>query len=229
MEDVAVELEQYDPAHFAGIQKKTVRDRVHLLLDQHKRQENFARKQSRTSEEFKEKNQLLTDLSELWAERDTMAQKQREEQQAELAPAVQMRDDACGQLSKKSKRKGADVGDKDDNDDEDENPDLGPASNPTTPTTPKAPAKKRTYGKCLEDSTDAMLDYLKAKSKEQASLEKERLELERRKLDLEESERCRRAEQEKEDKEERKKKQEDDRAERLAVLNILSHLADKLK
>ena len=60
MENVEGELEQHDPAQFAGIQKKTVRDRVHLLLDQHKRHENFARKQSGTSEKFTEKKQLLT-------------------------------------------------------------------------------------------------------------------------------------------------------------------------
>ena len=42
LEEVANELEQYNGEQFAGVTKKAVRDSLNLLLDQHRRKEDWA-------------------------------------------------------------------------------------------------------------------------------------------------------------------------------------------
>ena len=91
-ENVAQELSQFDKDNFFGITKKAVRDRVFLLLGQHRRNEEWNKKQSGTKEEFDEKTLLLTELNELYEDRDTLVNKQREDQQTEAQRAVVIRD-----------------------------------------------------------------------------------------------------------------------------------------
>ena len=45
MEEIASELAHHDQQRFQGLSRKAVRDRILLLVEQHKRREDFARKQ----------------------------------------------------------------------------------------------------------------------------------------------------------------------------------------
>ena len=94
-ENVGQELSQFDKDNFSRITKKAVRDRVFLLAGQHRRNEKWNKKQSGTKEEFDEKTQLLTELNELCEDRDTLVNKQREDQQTEVQRAVVIRENAC--------------------------------------------------------------------------------------------------------------------------------------
>ena len=210
-ENVAQELSQFDKDNFFGITKKAVRDRVFLLLGQHRRNEEWNKKQSGTKEEFDEKTLLLTELNELYEDRDTLVNKQREDQQTEAQRAVVIRDNACKNLSKKQPT------------DADADADAGEEND--------APAAKRrrSYGLPPSSSTESVVKYLREKQTAQQSLEQERLELERERLKLQKQELDQKQEREREEREARRRKEDDERREKLAMLTILERLADKLK
>lgn len=228
MEEVGKELELLDE-RFAGVTKKGVRDRVYLLLDQHRRQEAWSKKQSGTDEEFGEKSQLLTELQELFDEKDTLKLKQKEEQQAELAQAAQIRADACLTLGSKSRsRRKSDATPTDSiavlPEDEVHGDAVENASKSKSP-----PAKRRSYGSAISNSTEAVVSYLKLKHQASQEMETERLAFEKEKFQQQKIEAEERMKAEREDREARRKKEDDDRKERTQMLNILSRLADKLK
>ena len=79
------------PDLFAGLSKKSTRDRLNLLLEQHRKRENWSRMQSGTDEQFTEKSQLLVELQELSNEKDTLKQKQAVDRQRGLAEAAGQR------------------------------------------------------------------------------------------------------------------------------------------
>ena len=174
---------------------------------------------SGTDEDFSQKNQLLTELAELFDERDVVTQKQAADSAAELARARHLRDNACLKLSEKKRH---------------DPPKETTAGDATTP-----PAKRRTYGSGLaglQESSDAIVSYLREKSAADMSLERRRLELEEKRLQMEEKKREQKRREweqklkEKEDDRQRQRQlQEDDRREKLAMLSILDRLADKLK
>ena len=164
-----------------------------------------------TKEEFDEKTQLLTELNELYKDRDTLINKQWEDQQTEAQRAVVIRDNACKNLSKKQPT------------DADADADAGEEND--------APAAKRrrSYGLPPSSSTESVVKYLREKQTAQQSLEQERLELERERLKLQKQELDQKQEREREEREARRRKEDDERREKLAMLTILERLADKLK
>ena len=109
-----------------------------------------------------------------------------------------------------------------------------PADGANTP-----PAKRRTYGSGhagLQESSDAIVSYLREKSAADMSLQRRLLELKQKRLQMVEKKRQQKRkewEQELKEKEDerqpQRQRQEDDRWEKLATLSILDRLADQLK
>lgn len=189
---------------------------------------------SGSAEEFSEKTLLLSELSDLLAEKDSMAHKQKVDAEKELAVAAKLRKDACQTLSKKKSHSDVEEDDQcEENEGMNAMGDLitSPVSDVAGPSHSR-PKKRRSYssgGHMLQQSTDSIVSYLRQKSDAGQHLERERLELEKKKLEFEEKEKERRAEMDKKELEAREKKAEDDRRERLAVMAILECVADKLK
>ncbi len=186
---------------------------------------------SGTDEDFTEKNQLLTELAELLAEKESLSQKQRVDMASEIAHASQMRADACKRLSQKSGKAKHD--EPDESQEEEEDPLDHDLLDRTDGTTVAKPKKRRSYGYgstlfSMQEQTASIFSYLEKNKKKEQSVEERRLLLEERRLQVEEKERERKYQREKEEREAQRKKEEEDRKERLAVMNILERLADKL-
>ena len=247
LDKVAQELVTLHPDLFAGLSKKSARDRLNLLFEQPRKRENWNGKQSGTDEQFSEKTQLLLELQELANERETLSQKQSEDRQRGLAEAAKLRDNACQQLSRKRKHG---VTTDPAYDEIEDSPFEEPTSTAQAKDQDKEQGngrrkdkgKRRSYGSSagVQSSTDTIVDYFREKNKESQALETQKLALERERLELarteaaeiretEKEEREARRIAEREERESRRRKEEDDRMERRAMLDILCRLADKLK
>ncbi|XP_065197114.1 uncharacterized protein LOC135828621 [Sycon ciliatum] len=102
MEIVACELENLSPTQFGGVTKKAIRDRVMKLLELFAKGDDWKRRMSGTNEDITEKEQLLQELQDIYAEKDTPMQRRAEATQAKRHLAAEARDDACLTLGEKS-------------------------------------------------------------------------------------------------------------------------------
>lgn len=165
-----------------------------------------------SAEEFTEKHQLLTELSDLYAEKSVPQERAAQAVANDRQLAMQMRDAACTALASSSAKA------------------KKPGSTPLTPTTPaddsattgEEPRAKRKPNSSASGIMDPIVEYMAAKSAqdreltrkemdEKKTLEEKKMELEREKLQLQREEMAARMDMQKKELEARTKAEEEKR------------------
>ncbi|XP_065196146.1 uncharacterized protein LOC135827604 [Sycon ciliatum] len=101
MDNVADELAKQDAARFGSLTKKSVRDRLMKMLEHHAKGDAWRRRQSGSAEDYTEKTQLLTELTQVYAERSMPQEREAAAAVTSRAVALQLRDSACRTLGGK--------------------------------------------------------------------------------------------------------------------------------